>query len=78
VLWLYLRAEPLPEDAAHAALRLMQKCMPDLCEGGRAVVVDVRRSQPFEPPSRWKKGFDGWIEAEAAGLAALWEQGQAS
>lgn len=52
---------------------------PFVCPGGRPVVVDVRRAREFVAPVRgWRKGFNALLLAEAAGLAALWDYGQAS
>lgn len=78
VVWLYLKGEPLTEDAAVAALRVLEMRMVDLFAGGRPVVVDVRRSREFTAPSRRRRGYDALLLAEAAGLAALWQYGQAS
>lgn len=78
VVWLYVKKPVLSVEAAWAALRLLELRMEEIYPGGSPVVVDVRRALSFEPPRRWRNGFDALLQAEAAGLATLWDYGQAS
>lgn len=79
VVWLYMKGDELSQEAAWAALRLLELRMDDICPGGSPVVVDVRRAAEFVPPRRgWRKDFDALLRSEAAGLAALWDYGKAS
>ncbi len=78
VVWLYVKKPALAADEAWAALRLLELRMGSVRPGGSPVVVDVRRGASFVPPPRWRNGFDALLQAEAAGLSALWSLGQAS
>lgn len=74
VLTLWLKTSELSNDAAGAALRLLGRHMDDLLPGGTAAVLDVRRKQLHLPPKRrLRRDYDAWLEAEAVGLAHLWQ-----
>jgi hypothetical protein len=72
---LWLKDRELADDAAKAMLRLFERHMTDICPGATPLVADVRRDRVYRPTRRpLKSGFDAWLEAEARGLAELWDQ----
>lgn len=75
VVKLWLKESPLRRDAIRGCLWLLDRHMTELSPGGSPVVVDLRREKVYQLGARpFKRGFDAYLEAEAAAMAALWQR----
>lgn len=73
VVLLYLKQPPLMEDAAKAALRIIETQLGALLAEGLPRVLDVRRAKIFAlRRNANRRGLDAWLRGEAAGYAAHW------
>ncbi|WIV59076.1 hypothetical protein [Amycolatopsis nalaikhensis] len=73
VVWLYLKAEPLNQDGANAALWLMNEVMDDLAPGAKPMVIDVRRSKEYHLSERDRLRIGRWVRSEASSFLTLWD-----
>jgi hypothetical protein len=75
VVKLWLKDEPLPVDAARSCLWLPSQRMEALVPGGTPIVVDVRRRKVHRMGRRrYSRDFGTYLEAEAEGMAVLWQR----
>ena len=75
VIKLWLKDEPLPMDAARSCLWLLNQHMEALVPGGTPIVVDVRRRKIHRMGRRrYSRDFGAYLEAEAEGMAVLWQR----
>jgi hypothetical protein len=75
VIKLWLKEQPLADDAASAILRLLDQHMSELVPNGNPLIIDVRREHTHRKTRRpVKQGFDHWMASEARGLAELWDK----
>jgi len=73
VVLLYLKEAPLPRDAANAALRVLDRCMPELRPGARPLVLDTRRGRELRlSRSVSVPKLDAWLAAEASAYLTHW------
>ncbi|MGW5744579.1 hypothetical protein [Amycolatopsis sp. NPDC003861] len=72
-VWLYMKAEPLSQDGANAALWLMDEVMDSLAPGAKPLVIDVRRSKEFHLSERERVRIGRWVRSEASSFLTLWD-----
>ncbi len=73
VVLFHLKEAVLTRDAANAALRVLEVCMPDLLAGATPLIVDARRSKEYRLPRNLNTPhLDAWLTAEASAYATHW------
>jgi hypothetical protein len=70
----YLKVPPLTRDAADLILLIMDELMSTLRPGASAMILDVRRSQPYRLRKNTNRSdLKAQLIGEAAGYVAFWE-----
>lgn len=69
LVWPYLKDPELSRDGIQAAIRLIEMTHAD--SGIQPTLLDVRRGTFHRAVKRRRKGFDGWLNSEAAAFISL-------